>query len=87
MHHRQSFANPRISMGVMIHMAGMVASILSADKMKDPAARWAAIAAFGIATGIGESIWRDDIDRERDENNQLQRSLHSKRYSRNGQTF
>ena len=65
-HHRQSFANSRISMGVMIHMGGMVAGLLAADKMKDPAVRWGAISAFGIATGIGESIWRDHIERERD---------------------
>ena len=71
-HPRQSFANSRISMGVMIHMAGMVAGILAADKMKAPAAKWGAIAAFRIATGIGESIWRDHIEREREENNRVQ---------------
>ena len=53
-------------MGVMIHMAGMIAGLMAADKMKDPSARWAAIAAFGVATGAGETIWRDHIERERE---------------------
>ena len=38
----------KYSMGVMIHMAEMVApaDILAADKIKDPAVRWGAIAIF-----------------------------------------
>jgi hypothetical protein len=57
-------------MGVMIHIAGLIAGVLATDKMKDPSARWATIAAFGVATGIGETIWRDHIERERAEERQ-----------------
>lgn len=48
-------------------MAGMIAEILAADKMKDPGARWSAIAGFGIASGIGEALWRERIERERED--------------------
>ena len=64
--HRHAFAHSQVSMGVMIHMAGMIAGLLATDKMKDPSARWAEIAAFGVATGVGETIWRDHIERERE---------------------
>jgi hypothetical protein len=47
-------------------MAGMVAGLLAADKMKSPSARWSAIVGFGIATGIGEMLWRDYIDPDRE---------------------
>ncbi len=70
--HRHAFAHSQVSMGVMIHMAGMITGLLATDKMKDPSARWAAIAAFGVATGIGETIWRDHIEREREEREQTQ---------------
>ena len=70
--HRHAFAHSQVSMGVMIHIAGMIAGLLAADKMKDPSARWAAIAAFGVATGVGETIWRGHIERERAEKEQLQ---------------
>ena len=65
--YKRAFALSSVSMGVMIHMAGMVIGALANDKMKDPSARWATIAAFGVATGIGETIWRDHIERERAE--------------------
>lgn len=73
---RHAFAHSQVSMGVMIHMAGMIAELLATDKMRDPSARWAAIAAFGVATGVGETIWRDHIERERAEliNTQPKRS-------------
>ena len=70
--HRHAFAHSQVSMGVMIHMAGMIAGLLATDKMKDPSARWAAIAAFGVATGVGETIWRDHIEREQAKREQLQ---------------
>ena len=70
--HRHAFAHSQVSMGVIIHMAGMITGLLATDKMKDPSARWAAIAAFGVATGIGETIWRDHIEREREEREQTQ---------------
>ena len=63
--HKHAFANSRVSMGVMIHMAGMITGILATDKMKDPSARWAAITAFGVGTGIGETMWRDHIEWQR----------------------
>ena len=64
---RRAFTNSSVSMGVMIHMAGLVIGALATDKMRDPSARWATIAAFGVATGIGETIWRDHIVREQAE--------------------
>ena len=70
--HRHAFAHSQVSMGVMIHMAGMITGLLATDKMRDPSARWAAIAAFGVATGVGETIWRDHIEREREEREQTQ---------------
>ena len=54
-------------------MAGMIAGILAADRMKSPGARWSAIAGFGVATGIGEAIWRERIERERDERDRPER--------------
>lgn len=62
--HHSGFARAHVTMGA-IHMAGMVTGLLAADHMKSPSARWSAIAGFGIATGIGEAIWRDRIERER----------------------
>lgn len=35
--------------------------------MKEPGARWSAIAGFGIASGIGETIWRERVEREEEE--------------------
>jgi len=35
--------------------------------MGNPSTRRATIAGFGLTTGIGETIWRDRIERERDE--------------------
>ena len=64
--HQHAFARGTVTMGA-IHMAGMLAGILAADKMKDPSARWSAIAGFGVATGVGEAMWRERIERERDE--------------------
>ena len=64
--HHHAFANGTVTVGA-IHMGGMLAGILAADKMKDPSARWAAIAGFGVATGVGEAMWRERIERERDE--------------------
>jgi hypothetical protein len=60
-----SFSSAHVTMGA-IHMAGMIAGILAADRMKSPGARWSAIAGFGVATGIGEAMWRERIERERD---------------------
>ena len=54
-------------------MAGMLAGILAADKMSDPSARWSAIAGFGVATGVGEAMWRERIERERDEQENMER--------------
>ncbi|MBY0504433.1 MAG: hypothetical protein K2X03_11010 [Bryobacteraceae bacterium] len=51
----------------------MIAGILAADKMKDPGARWSAIAGFGVASGIGEAIWRERIEREREEQEDRER--------------
>jgi hypothetical protein len=72
-HRHPAFSNAHVTVGA-IHMAGMIAGILATDKMKEPGARWSAIAGFGVATGIGEAIWRDRIERERerDERNQEQ---------------
>ena len=65
-HHHPPFSNAHVTVGA-IHMAGMIAGILAADKMKEPGARWSAIAGFGVATGIGEAIWREKIERERND--------------------
>ena len=46
-------------------MANLIVGMLATDRMKDPAARWATITGLGIASGIGETIWRDRIERER----------------------
>ena len=54
-------------------MAGMIVGILAADRMKSPGARWSAIAGFGVATGIGEAIWRERMESERDEVDRLDR--------------
>ncbi len=70
--HRHAFSQSHVSMGVMVHMAGMIVGVLATDKMKEPSARWATIAGFGVATGIGEAIWRDHIEREREEREQAQ---------------
>ena len=72
-HRYPAFSNAHVTVGA-IHMAGMIGGILAADKMKEPGARWSAIAGFGVATGIGEAIWRERIERERerDERNQEQ---------------
>jgi len=64
-HRHPAFSNAHVTIGA-IHMAGMIAGILAADKMKEPGARWSAIAGFGVATGIGEAIWRERIERQRD---------------------
>lgn len=63
--HTSGFSGAHVTMGA-IHMAGIVAGILAADKMKSPSARWSAIAGFGVATGIGEAMWRERIERERE---------------------
>lgn len=70
--HQHAFARGTVTVGA-IHMAGMIAGILAADKMKDPGARWSAIAGFGVATGVGEAMWRERIERERDEEEQRER--------------
>lgn len=70
--HQHAFARGTVTVGA-IHMAGMLAGILAADKMKDPSTRWSAIAGFGVATGVGEAIWRDRIERERDAEEGLER--------------
>jgi len=62
--HRQGFARSHVSMGAM-HAATLLATILATDKMKDPQARWVTIAGLGIASSIGEGIWREYIERER----------------------
>ena len=69
-HH--AFSRGTVTVGA-IHMGGMLAGILAADKMKEPGARWSAIAGFGVATGIGEAIWRERIERERDEEEDRER--------------
>lgn len=63
--HHHVFSSAHITMGV-IHLGGMLAGLLAADQMKSPTARWSAIAGFGIATGIGEAMWRNHIDPERE---------------------
>ena len=70
--HHHAFARGTVTVGA-IHMAGMLAGILAADKMKDPGARWSAIAGFGVATGVGEAIWRERIEREREEQEERER--------------
>ena len=62
--HSRVFSSAQITVGA-IHMAGIIAGILAADKMKSPSARWSAIAGFGIATGIGEGMWRNHVEHER----------------------
>ena len=64
--HSHVFSTASVTIGA-IHMGGMLAGILAADQMKSPSARWSAIAGFGIATGIGEALWRDYIDPTRNE--------------------
>ena len=54
-------------------MAGMLAGLLAADKMKDPGARWSAIAGFGVATGVGEAMWRERVEREQEEREERER--------------
>jgi hypothetical protein len=63
---RPLFSTAHITLGA-VHAAGMLAGILAVDRMRSPAARWSAIAGFGIAIGIGEAIWRQPIERERGE--------------------
>ena len=70
--HHHAFARGTVTVGA-IHMGGMLAGILAADKMKDPSARWSAIAGFGVATGIGEALWRERIEREQDERDDHER--------------
>lgn len=70
--HHHGFSSGTVTVGA-IHMAGMIAGILAADRMREPAARWSAIAGFGIATGIGEALWRERIERERDEGSERER--------------
>lgn len=70
--HQHAFARGTVTVGA-IHMAGMLAGILAADKMKDPSARWSAIAGFGVATGVGEAMWRERIEREREEQEDRER--------------
>ena len=62
--HRQAFSNSHVSLGA-IHMANLIVGMMATDRMKDPAARWATITGLGIANGIGETIWRERIERER----------------------
>ena len=62
--HRHAFSNSHVSLGA-IHMANLIVGMLATDRMKDPAARWATITGLGIASGIGETIWRERIERER----------------------
>jgi hypothetical protein len=68
--HHHAFARGSVTLGA-IHMGGMLAGILAADRMKDPSARWGAIAGFGVATGIGEAMWRERIEREREEEDRI----------------
>lgn len=70
--HPPIFSSSTVSMGAMIHMAGMIVGALATDRMKDPSTRWATIAGFGVATGIGETIWRERIEREREINERFQ---------------
>ncbi|MEQ1883700.1 MAG: hypothetical protein ABL967_01470 [Bryobacteraceae bacterium] len=70
--HGVAFSSGHITVGA-IHMAGMIVGILAADRMQSPGARWSAIAGFGIASGIGEAIWREHIERERDEQEGMDR--------------
>lgn len=60
------FSRAHVQLGA-IHAAGILVGMLAADQMKSASARWSAIAAFGIATGIGEAIWRNRINQERGE--------------------
>lgn len=63
--HSHVFSSAHVTVGA-IHMAGMIAGLLAADKMRSPSARWSAIVGFGVATGIGEMLWRDYIDPDRE---------------------
>jgi hypothetical protein len=49
-----------------VHAATLLATVLATDKMQDPHTRWATIAGIGIASGIGETIWREHIERKRE---------------------
>ena len=62
--HGHAFSNSHVSLGA-IHMANLIVGMMATDRMKDPAARWATITGLGIASGIGETIWRERIERER----------------------
>ncbi len=64
--HRHAFSRSTVSMGALIHVTGMMAGLLATDRMRDPSTRWATIAGFGLATGIGETIWRERIEAERE---------------------
>ncbi len=64
--HRHAFSGGTVTVGA-IHIAGLIAGVLAADKMREPAARWSAIAGFGIATGIGQAIWRERMERARED--------------------
>lgn len=66
------FSSSGVTVGA-IHIGGMIAGILAADSMKSPGTRWSAIAGFGIATGIGEALWRERIERERDESDRMEK--------------
>ena len=59
-----SFTRGTVTLGA-IHGAGVLAGLLAADKMKEPQARWSAILGFGVATGIGEQMWRERVAQER----------------------
>lgn len=63
-HQFSAFSRGSVMLGA-IHIGGMLAGILAADRMKAPGSRWSAIAGFGIATGIGEAIWREYVERQR----------------------
>ncbi len=63
-HPFSAFSRGSVMLGA-VHVGGMLAGILAADRMKAPGARWSAIAGFGVATGIGEAIWREYVERQR----------------------
>ena len=70
--HHPVFARGTVTVGA-IHMAGMIAGLLAADKMQNPGARWSAIAGFGVATGLGEAIWRERVEQQQEERENRER--------------
>ncbi len=68
---RQSFHNPRTSLGVTGHWlrtAGILAPLAIGEFVKDPEQKWRYIRFASIATAlVSEAMWTHKIRKERDE--------------------